>query len=161
MTCFALDLEDEGADRLGLSITLVLTAVAFLHVVKSGLPNVPYFTFLDWYVYSGFLFLVAIMVQTACFTAFGWDSSYDNGFMFICIGYQIFYHVVFLFYSMKVRRDETLKLVMDSDSIEEEVNLSRPSLTFDYTKGKRQGDNDRLLYFRAEQKKPKPKDGGK
>merc|ERR1712157_499851 len=73
------------------------------------------------------------------------------------IGYQILYHVIFFCYSYYVRRQETLKLVMDSDSIEEEVNQSRPALTFDFTKGKRQGDNDRLLYFRAEQKVQKPK----
>mmetsp|Transcript_39528 Transcript_39528/g.63241 ORF Transcript_39528/g.63241 Transcript_39528/m.63241 type:complete len:600 (+) Transcript_39528:41-1840(+) len=153
ITCFALDPVDEASDRLGLSITLVLTAVAFLHVVKSGLPNVPYLTFLDYYVYSGYLFLMAIMVETAFFAGLDIDVENDNRFMLFCIVYQIVYHLFFFFMSFRVRRGEKLKLVMDSDSIEDDVNLSRPALLFNYTKGSRQGHGDRLLYFKASQAK--------
>lgn len=168
ITCFSLDLETEGADRLGLAITMVLTAVAFLHLVKRELPPVPYLTFLDFYVYSGYLFLVAIMCQTALFATTDLAEEWDRGFMFVCIGYQILYHIIFFFYSIYVRRQETLKLVMDSDSIESEVNATRPALTFDFREGKRQGDDNRLLYFKAtkREQKPienlnKPKDGEK
>merc|ERR1712228_114591 len=157
ITAFSLDLLEENADRLGLSITLVLTAVAFLHIVKSGLPNVPYLTFLDFYVLSSYVFLMAIMLETAILSTLDEvGETWDRRFMFACIAYQILYHIVFFCYSFYVRRQETLKLVMDSDSIEEEVNQSRPALTFDFTKGSRQGTNERLLYFKAEQKKPKP-----
>jgi len=155
ITAFALDLNDEGADRLGLSITLVLTAVAFLHIVKSGLPNVPYLTFLDFYVLSSYVFLMSIMIETAVLSGLDVPEYYDRVFMFLCVAYQILYHIIFFFYSMYVRRQELLKLVMDSDSIEDEVNQARPALTFDFRKGSRQGDNNRLLYFKAEPKKPK------
>merc|ERR1712154_56123 len=83
ITAFALDLNDEGADRLGLSITLVLTAVAFLHIVKSGLPNVPYLTFLDFYVLSSYVFLMAIMFETAILTLYDVPETWDVRFMWI------------------------------------------------------------------------------
>ena len=54
LTTFSMDVEEDAADRMGLSITLILTAVAFLHIVKSGLPPVPYLTFLDIYVYCSY-----------------------------------------------------------------------------------------------------------
>eukprot|EP01084_Bolivina_argentea_P293166 504175_1 len=170
ITAFALDLHDEASDRLGLSITLVLTAVAFLHIVKSGLPNVPYLTFLDFYVLSSYVFLMSIMLETAILSGFDVPVYYDRIFMFICIGYQILYHIVFFFYSFYVRKQELLKLVMDSDSIEEEVNQSRPALAFDYTRGQRHGDKvnpddpnseGRLLFFKAFKKVPKKKDDDK
>merc|ERR1712048_820815 len=158
ITCFSLDVTEEAADRLGLSITLVLTAIAFLHIVKKGLPNVPYLTFLDFYVLSSYVFLMAIMLETAFLSTLDEvGEDIDRGFMFLCIAYQILYHIVFFCYSFYVRKQETLKLVMDSDSIEEEVNHTRPALTFDFTKGRRQGNNNRLLYFKAEAKVEKPK----
>jgi len=158
ITAFSLDIATEAADRLGLTITLVLTAVAFLHVVKKELPNVPYLTFLDFYVLSSYVFLISIMIETAILSTLDdIGDTWDRVFMFACICYQILYHMFFFSYSYYVRRQETLKLVMDSDSIEEEVNQNRPALTFDFTRGKRQGDKDRLLYFKAEQKKQKPK----
>ena len=50
------------ADRLSVSLTLVLTAAAYKFVVASMLPQISYFTMLDHYVLmcSGFLFLVVI-----------------------------------------------------------------------------------------------------
>eukprot|EP01083_Nonionella_stella_P108190 314369_1 len=157
ITAFALDLNEEASDRLGLSITLVLTAVAFLHIVKSGLPNVPYLTFLDFYVLSSYVFLMSIMMETAILSSFEGEvpKQWDNAFMVICIIYQVAYHVVFFFYSMHVRKQELLKLVMDSDSIEDDVNQSRPALAFDYRTGSRQGDRGRLLYFKAGKKQSK------
>eukprot|EP00483_Globobulimina_turgida_P007730 UN07745 len=101
---------------------------------------------------------MSIMLETAILSGFDVPEVWDYRFMICCIVYQILYHVIFFFYSMYVRRQELLKLVMDSDSIEEEVNQSRPALAFDYTRGSRQGDpvdpddensHGRLLYFKA------------
>merc|ERR1712080_167800 len=109
----------------------------------------------------------AIMLETAILSGFDVPEIYDKIFMFICVGYQILYHIIFFFYSFHVRKQELLKLVMDSDSIEEEVNQSRPALAFDYTKGERHGDlvdpkdpnsQPRLLFFKAFKKLPKNKD---
>merc|ERR1712129_455203 len=160
LTTFSMDVEEDAADRMGLSITLILTAVAFLHIVKSGLPPVPYLTFLDIYVYCSYLFLVAIMLETALLTAAAGVVIedfvvVDEFFFWLCVGYLFLYHVLFLLYSMKVRREETMKLVMDSDQIEGDVNQNRPALQFDFRKGKRTGDNNRLLYFQAFPKKPR------
>merc|ERR1740123_2078182 len=102
------------------------------------------------------------MIETAALSAAAGSlvedtALVDDIFMWMCVGYLFLYHVLFLVYSMKVRQDETMKLVMDSDAIEEEVNQNRPALQFDFTKGQRNGNNNRLLYFKAEPKKAKPK----
>ncbi|KAI9034081.1 neurotransmitter-gated ion-channel ligand-binding domain-containing protein [Hyaloraphidium curvatum] len=46
---------DAVPERLGLSITLVLTIVSFYSSVTQGLPMVNYATLMDWYVFVAFL----------------------------------------------------------------------------------------------------------
>jgi len=53
------------ADRLSVILTLVLTAVAFKFVVSQSLPNIPYNTFLDWYVLISFLLLMLIVIDVS------------------------------------------------------------------------------------------------
>merc|ERR1712083_818989 len=66
LTAFKLDIEEgEAANRMGLCMIMVLTAIAFLQLVTARLPNLPYLTFIDWYIYSSYIFLVAVMVETA------------------------------------------------------------------------------------------------
>lgn len=153
LTCFALDVTDNFADRLSLAITLVLTGVAFLEVVKSGLPTVPYLTYLDLFVLGGFSFLIAIMIETAFAAIFDKTRTFDFAFMWVCIAYQVLFHLFFAIYAWYLRQSEMLKLIMDSDEIESEVNLTRPALYFDFRSGKRQGNNNRLLAFQATKNK--------
>jgi len=168
LTMFKMDIEkEEGGDRLGLGVIMVLTAIAFLQVVRARLPNVPYLTLLDWYVYLSFLFLIAMVLETAivheCWLSFAdFDANkVDNPFFVFCMVYLFLYHVFFAFYSWWSRREEKKKLVMSSDEIEAEVELARPVLAFDNREGKRCGDDKRLLSFQAKPKLPKKKDASK
>lgn len=109
LCCFSLDIVDDSGERLGLAMALVLTAVAFLHVVKSNLPSVPYLTFLDKYVLSGYLFLIFIMLETALVgrgVVDDFRAEWDFRFMLICLIYLIVYHVGFTWYAVKLRAVE-------------------------------------------------------
>merc|ERR1719317_373954 len=64
-TVFALDPVDDAADRLANSFTLVLTALVFMFVVASSLPNVPYLTQLDKYIYAVFFLMLLMSVECA------------------------------------------------------------------------------------------------
>ena len=140
---FALDADDLG-ERLNLIITLVLTAVAFSYVVFDNLPNVPYLTYMDKYILSGYTFLVCTMVEAALSPLW---AEYD--YIFFIIGFCVFiaYHAGFAYYAVLVRKDEEEKLYLSSDDVEMEVNLSRPSLEFNYQQRLRAGQNGRLLSF--------------
>jgi len=56
---------DQASNRLSISLTLLLTAVAFKYVVSEKLPNVNYLTLMDKYVLVCELFLVAVVLLDA------------------------------------------------------------------------------------------------
>ncbi|XP_072180076.1 cys-loop ligand-gated ion channel-like [Diadema setosum] len=72
-TSFAVDWEAPG-DRLSVTLTLLLTAVAFKFVVSQSLPNTSYQTLLDYYVLWCMVFLCLVVVQNAAVSAF-YDGS--------------------------------------------------------------------------------------
>jgi hypothetical protein len=53
------------ADRLAVSITLMLAAVAFRFVIESMLPKVTYLTLMDYYIMVGFLALSLLICENA------------------------------------------------------------------------------------------------
>ena len=54
---------EDFADRMAMSLTLLLTAVAFKQVVSTHLPSISYLTILDKYVLCGFLMQVLVVFQ--------------------------------------------------------------------------------------------------
>eukprot|EP01106_Pelomyxa_sp_JSP_P005401 TRINITY_DN18559_c0_g1_i1.p1 TRINITY_DN18559_c0_g1~~TRINITY_DN18559_c0_g1_i1.p1 ORF type:complete len:123 (-),score=9.10 TRINITY_DN18559_c0_g1_i1:34-402(-) len=54
---------EDGTDRFGLNLTLVLTAVTFKYVISSYLPKTTYLTLLDSYVIIGFTELFLLVVE--------------------------------------------------------------------------------------------------
>lgn len=48
---------DQLEERMSITLTVILTAVAFKFVLKDDLPNVPYLTILDKYLIAGFLLM--------------------------------------------------------------------------------------------------------
>merc|ERR1719221_1077997 len=54
---------DELAERLHIDVELVLTSVAFQSAVQGQIPNVPYLTWLEWYVLINFIFLSVICLE--------------------------------------------------------------------------------------------------
>merc|ERR1712130_28972 len=69
----AIDDEDFGfiADRLSVSVTLMLTAVAFKYVITEQLPKITYMTLMDYYLNLGFLMLTFLVCENALT---GWEG---------------------------------------------------------------------------------------
>lgn len=66
LTAFSMDVETKIGDRFSIVFTLILTIVANQLITKERLPNVPYLTVIDYYLYSmqGMCYLVAIETAT-------------------------------------------------------------------------------------------------
>ncbi len=60
LCAFGIPYDESVGERLGYSITLLLADVATLQLVESQMPNFPYWTILDYYMYSCFLYLVGL-----------------------------------------------------------------------------------------------------
>ena len=61
---------DNFEGRATVVLSLLLTTVAFKLVITDMLPKVSYLTFLDQYLYSGFITLAAIFAQSVvCLSA--------------------------------------------------------------------------------------------
>lgn len=70
LTFAAFTIDNGTADRITVTITLFLTAVAFKLVVKQSLPTISYLTYLDLYVLAALIFLGMQAAQNACMNAF-------------------------------------------------------------------------------------------
>jgi len=145
LTAFSISPIADDGDRLNLLITLVLTAVAFNFVVLDDLPRVPYLTFMDKYILSGYTFLTAIMVESGFIIRVAHHIDYI--IFWIAAAVLILYHVYFAISAVYARRDEANKLSFSSDEIEQQVNLTRSAIAFDYTKRIRAGKDGRLLTY--------------
>ncbi|CAE7766523.1 unnamed protein product [Symbiodinium pilosum] len=61
-------------ERLGASLTLVLTAVAYKYIVAQMVPQIGYNTWLDWYVMCCWCFLFIIVLEN-CIAVHLWHRS--------------------------------------------------------------------------------------
>ncbi|XP_071788742.1 gamma-aminobutyric acid receptor subunit beta-3-like isoform X1 [Asterias amurensis] len=105
-TSFAVS-ADEPADRLSVTVTLLLTAVAFKYVVSQSLPTISYLTLLDKYVLCGLILQCLIVSQNAMISL---AESADRPLfdvLSICVlaGLVLLVQAIFVFASMiKSRR---------------------------------------------------------
>ena len=106
---FTMD-TDDIADKYGLLVTLLLAAVAVQFVVSSYVPNLPYFTFLDWYVVCCFAvtFMVGIVVTIERLIE---DDVVALRYVAECIFVVI--QSVFVVWGVMARRRENRKLGFD------------------------------------------------
>merc|ERR1719410_653301 len=126
MCCFALNAEEIIGERMGLAVTLLLTAVAFQDIVFEELPNVAYLTLLHQYILTSFIFIACVVLETAFVLAndhelFGERDNADKVFAWIFIGAFITYHLYFLIVAAWKRHEESRKLYMDSEQLEKYV----------------------------------------
>lgn len=90
---------EDFADRMAMSLTLLLTAVAFKQVVSTHLPSISYLTTLDKYVLCGFLMQVLVVAQNAIAKyevdnyGTAWFSDYWGGVSLLL--YLLAYQAVF------------------------------------------------------------------
>lgn len=148
---FSIDASEVLSQRLGYTMTLLLTTVAFSYTTFESLPNVAYLTLMDKYILAGYVYLIAIMVESCIIGLFA--NEYDIIFFYIALYVFIWYHSGFGYYSLYIRQEEENKLYYSSDQTEREIEITRPMLVFNYQQRVRAGDGGRLLsYFGT----PKP-----
>ena len=68
------------ADRLSISLTLLLTAVAFKLVVAESLPKIAYMTTLDKYVYANFALILLVCIETFLAAAASGQHAWSGGY---------------------------------------------------------------------------------
>jgi len=119
-TLFALDAAEDAGDRLSNAFGLLLAGLVFMFVVSSSLPNVPYLTILDKYIYSVFIFMLLIAIECAVVKQFDDPHKVDalcfKGF----VATYVLLHVVFMIISFFARRYELKKLHWTSEDYEKE-----------------------------------------
>ncbi|XP_068681182.1 cys-loop ligand-gated ion channel-like [Montipora capricornis] len=95
---FSVDISSPS-DRLSVTLTLLLTAVAFKFVVSQSLPTISYLTLLDKYVLSGLIFLGCMAIENAVAAVVPNPDTqkwFDRICLYVGIGCFLCIHVVAL-----------------------------------------------------------------
>jgi len=69
------DEDSSVADRLSITVTLMLTAVAFKYVITEQLPKITYLTLMDYYLLEGFLMLTLLIAENAATGVATWGTQ--------------------------------------------------------------------------------------
>ncbi|CAK9008561.1 unnamed protein product [Durusdinium trenchii] len=91
-TSFAIPKEDL-ADRLSVTLTLVLTSVAFKYMVAQELPRISYLTLLDTYILVSFAFLALVGGQNA-FSALFTEVPFEHHSRQVVVAIFLVIHLV-------------------------------------------------------------------
>jgi len=96
-----IDSEEAVADRLSVSVTLMLTAVAFKYVITEQLPKITYMTLMDYYLNLGFLMLTFLVGENAmtgvdAVGSIQFRNDLDNYIMYGFIGVWTVVHIWWL-----------------------------------------------------------------
>ncbi|KAJ8036459.1 Neuronal acetylcholine receptor subunit alpha-9-II [Holothuria leucospilota] len=97
-TSFSVE-ADAPADRLSVTVTLLLTAVAFKFVVSSSLPTISYLTLLDKYVLWSLIFQCLMVVQNAVAVIFqkrNISDIFDYACMGVLGGFVLIGNIIFI-----------------------------------------------------------------
>ena len=105
---------EDFADRSAMSLTLLLTAVAFKQVVASHLPSISYFTLLDKYVMCGFVMQCLVVLQNAiaasytlaegAFSGWHWFDIWGGSMLLL---YLVVYQSIFMYLATTRMRSKT------------------------------------------------------
>ncbi len=122
----------EFADRMSISLTLLLTAVAFKYVVSEKLPSISYLTLLDSYVLCGFGMQVLVVLENS--VALVWDETGEGGrtgIPFDAVGsvalatYLVVYHAYFALKAMLALRRRA-RAIEEYQSLQKERAENEP-----------------------------------
>ena len=117
---FSIDV-DEGGERLGFCITLLLAEVVNIQWAFNTLPNVPYLTIIERYIYASFVFLF-IVTSYSCLVCgilhndvgewFGTSiQNVDEGFGWFFLAANCAIQTYFYIHSKNARQDERKHLM--------------------------------------------------
>lgn len=120
------------ADRLGITLTLMLTAVAYKFVVASSLPQVSYQTLLDSYVLVCFGFMCINAAENACIAIFmyeyGATKSDENYFILAYYLTLLAAHLYFLLTCTSIARNirESSRCELTRERVERQTYAKLP-----------------------------------
>ncbi|CAC5420905.1 unnamed protein product [Mytilus coruscus] len=122
LTFTTFSIEPSSADRLGVTITLLLTSVTFKLIVKQSLPTISYLTYLDLYVIAALVFLGLTSAQHAIIRyMFNYYTEaqiikYDNYSIITLLAIFCAFHVIFGVY-MRLTAIKRRTIMMEKDKI--------------------------------------------
>merc|ERR1712087_737986 len=131
-----LDAEDIG-ERMNLAVVILLTLVSFQHTVFAKLPKIPYLTLMYKYIFSSFLFVVVVLLESSFLDTINdaikvkeLDSdiinSADTAMGQIMFLVWVIYHLWFALRAMWMRHKQARKLLMNSDEVKLHVDEKFP-----------------------------------
>lgn len=100
LVAFVACLEDGEnlADRCSITLTVLLTNVAYKYMIADKLPSVNYLTLIDRYSYFSFLFMFVVVLENAVVKR--WETARDAEAS-IVIGMLVFWGVSIVYYIVK------------------------------------------------------------
>jgi len=125
---FRVDLEDSFDSATGYLSTVLLTVVAFMFVVHSTLPPIPYLTFLDCFIFA---MLMYVLAQMALLLLFSFGVNFSETFAFwLSIGTWIFMHLVFVIWGYWCGEYENKKLSMNTQQLNQHMGTTEEQSAF-------------------------------
>jgi len=128
LAVFAIEPESELlADRLSIGFTLILTALVFMFVTEARLPNVPYLTLLDKYIYGSFILMLITMISSTAVIKIQDNEqrkSWDSNVKFMAIGLLGVLQIWFVCSIQYYQREERKKLKLNSTDQVEQSTLT-------------------------------------
>jgi len=115
---FSFDIEEEYTDAVGYMSTCVLTVVAFMFVVSSTLPPIPYLTFLDGIVFITLAFVFMLLFVLGLFRIDGLKLDENKVLMGSLITWALI-QVILIIASIYLKRKEKKKLQMGTKELNE------------------------------------------
>mmetsp|Transcript_9951 Transcript_9951/g.8944 ORF Transcript_9951/g.8944 Transcript_9951/m.8944 type:complete len:534 (+) Transcript_9951:61-1662(+) len=109
---------DVLGERLGFCVTFLLADVATLQLMFVHLPNIPYWTILDFYIYTSFIFLFAVTIWS-CFAGANYESldDWDHIAFWVFLSMYIIIHLAYISFSIYYRTREKGKLNMTNSEL--------------------------------------------
>ena len=117
---FSIDVDNAG-DRLGYCITLLLADVVNIEWSFNTLPNIPYLTIIEKYIYVSFIFLCLVTSYSvvACGNSISNDIDEEFGYFFLVLNCLI--HACFYLYCECARHKEIKHLMKETIEYREDA----------------------------------------
>lgn len=125
---FAVKVDSVG-DRIQITLTLLLTSVAFKYYVQQFVPTVSYLTLMDKYVLICMVFQFFMAAVHNSVSGVITDKTVLQYFEWICLGLALFcfvvFHIIFAIYSMKYKIKNNKQMVADKKAYKDTNRASQ------------------------------------